>query len=203
MSTYDMIIKNRKQNKVGVQSQKTNPIFKRVKLINEVDIHRPSGDDSRDAINGSLDRSYNSHRAEEVTDRKVKQGDQIDPTKDSGSNHGPRDQDTSSKNKIMLETKEDSITKQNEGASSNSLKSDPKLQTTKPVAKLPKDPLKEDEGSFVLSKPVHKEDSKDLAARMEELPHPTLTPPVLDSGRRALEDGSPGDWTLREQNKDP
>ena len=192
---------NRNKNKIMPKSdkpaEKLDPLFRRVKRIQEDGIHKIDHDDSRDAMNSSLNKSYQKPRESDITERQNK--DESHHTKDSSKVMDAWDQETSIKNKEMFETKEETVNKlENELVTTpNNISEGSKKESFKP----PLDPLKEDEGSFVLSKPKHDEPKKDLALQLEKKPS-TLEPPLSNSLRNESVDEGPGEWTLRNKEKD-
>lgn len=201
LSTYDLIMKNRNKNKIFPKSdkpaEKIDPVFRRVKRTQEDGIHKIDHDDSRDAMNSSLNKSYRKPMEGDITERQNKE--ESSHTQDSSKLKGAWDQETSIKNKEIFETKEETVNKLEDElvTTPNNIAQGSKKESIKP----PLDPLKEDEGSFVLSKPKHDEPKKDLALQLEKKTS-ILEPPLSNSCRKEFVDESPGEWTLRNKEKE-
>jgi hypothetical protein len=191
LSTYALILKNRKKNKIMAKSdrpaEKLDPLFRRVRRTPEDGIHKIDHDDSRDAVNVCLNKSYQKPRESDITERQNK--DESHHTKDSPKVMVAWDQETSIKNKEMFETKEETVNKlENELVTTqNNIAQGSKKESFK----LPLDPLEQDEGSFVLYKPNHDEPKKDLALQLEKTS--TLEAPLSNSLRNESVDEGPGE----------
>lgn len=209
VTTYDLILARRKNNKVlpdGGLNSKSSP---RINISKDEEGNQGRDfdpDDSRDAMNASLNRSYPSHKPIEVNEKEGNDTLQSDVLRDTLHNRTfEKEQSTNIKDKGIFETKEESTEKKDDVKTNvNSQQSVLSNQQEKKAAKLifkkQLDPLKEDESSFVLSKQPDIEDKKSLALRLEEQPA-KLTPPLSESNRKRSEDEEPGEWTLRNQDQ--
>lgn len=112
ISTYELILRSRKKNSVGPvhadDTEKSCPKFKRMKKILDEESQKPEADDSNDAMNSSLNKSYQSHHP---IDRPIREGNETlhnDTLKDTKSILGL---ETNKKNREMFETKDETSNK--------------------------------------------------------------------------------------------
>lgn len=112
ISTYELILRIRKKNSVGPvhanDTEKSSPKFKRMKKILDEESQKPEADDSNDAMNSSLNKSYQSHHPIE---RPIREGNDTlhnDTLKDTKSILGL---ETNNKNREMFETKDETSNK--------------------------------------------------------------------------------------------
>lgn len=206
VTTYDLILKKRNKNKVkplvtGVVEDKSGLMFRKMKKISDDDNNRPHRDDSRDAMNMSLNKSYQSHRPVDLAEREDRDTFQSDPTKIMQTTKTIHEHDTAIKNKEMFATKEEMASKLDDDTRVHSGQSTVNIKPPKQKdIKSPLDPLKEDEGSFVLSKPVNQQEKHELSLRLSQL-LPKLTPPMSVTNRNLSDEETPGDWTLRNRQQ--
>lgn len=210
ISTYDYILQNRNgNNKVGPKTAKDNNLLKKIKQNHAIEI-RGAIDDSREAVNISGTVPMDSNISKEHTrdqDRLPPREHSFDPLRElnrtksiDGQNRAARkpveiEEPTEIKPKPLIIPK---LGLENVGESTH--KASSKDEETAMGKKLQaKNTLKEDEGSFVLSKPINPKSSDELASELDSL-KPRLDLP-LSSQRNLEQKEEPGEWTLREREE--
>lgn len=199
MTTYQYILKQRADNKVTPNSTKDLVVLK--KLRGDQDPNHV-GDESREAVN--ITSSLNDHAKDntrEQTSSKQRDQNTIDPlnrTKSIGDGqskaykYNPAEEPTELKPK-SLEPKAEKETAINLNHQDGILTKKTDVQRFKQ-----NNSLKEDEGSFVLSKTQKPLSSQDLASELDSL-KPKLALPISNI---TPEDKEPGEWTLRQRNNE-
>lgn len=171
LTTYELILKARNKGKVSPADNydsKLSPLFKK-NLRSPADVEI---DDSKDIMNASLgvapeeDQLGRSKDSRGDTEMQGKGNLAKDGEKEAEENVKDHEVDTKANSKINM--------------MANAL--------DQGKSKKPLDPLKEDEGSFVLSKPI-----KDQADTTEQ----KLVSPTAIKGDEA----TPEDWTLRQSKE--
>lgn len=207
LTTYELVLRQRNKNKVipkGVEgAQKDNTMLKNMKRIQDLESY--GKDDSRDEMNLSIEKSCGSHRAheeEEVPEIALfgKNSKLLNKTKSPTENpatnvHSNKkivdELPTTVKNKGIFETRDQMPSnKEDETKESSHLSM---LSQKAPFSKSPKhslDPMKDDSGSFALSKPLKNDEKSDLATRLDK-PFPKLLPPVQTTNPKSIEKNKP------------
>ena len=207
MSTYQYILQNRgKDSKVTPVTTKDTAVLRKTRLDHSIEIQ--AADDSRDAVNitGGISHHMSKDHTRSPEANVITENITFDPCKEfnrtktigEGQAKGDKrtnvsEEPTEAKPKIVVpKLGIDSIDSSNQ-KDTNTLHHGGKRRTTQ------KHTLKEDEGSFVLSKPAHPISSDQLASELDSL-KPKLDHPL--AGReQAGEDKEPGEWTLRQRSE--
>lgn len=200
MTTYQYILNKRGQNKVIPGNSKDLLLLKKARPEHNVD--KEDIEESREAVNitSSLAIDGSKENTREQTSAKLKEEMPIDPlnrTKSNGESqlkakkYSASEEPTDLKHKsIDLKTEKETAVNLTKRADSFTNQEGQKLK--------PKNTLKDDEGSFVLSKPVNPRSSNDLALELENM-KPKLELPV---STHTHDDKEPGEWTLRQRNQE-
>lgn len=191
LTTYQYILKTRSQNKVSPGQTKEQILLKKVRLDVSGE-ERDAVDDSRAAVNlndSLIAEGCKENTSDRPTPLKI---DSPEAAKDLNRTSSIGDGKSKSK-KYAVDEPTDLKQKQTEKDTSVDLVHK-RLEAQKPNAG---QALREDEGSFVLSKPAKPMAAHELASELDTL-KPKLQLPVSPL---APEEKEPGEWTLRQREE--
>lgn len=209
MTTYQYILRQRDINKVGqIQTPvKETGLLKRMRT-DRFDEESPNNiniDESRQAINinATIDSDIQKEHTRELTSlRKENQG------QDSPNNEASKNENFKVEAKSKRHGEEEGTDLKHKGDASKlekntavdlAKKQPAEKSTTLAPNQKQINALKEDEGSFVLTKPANPGSSNELASELDKL-KPKLDLPLGFSS--AKDDKEPGEWTLRQRNNE-